>query len=132
LPALLSSKLNAAFGDLSSRGKVVRGGARGGGGRGGGRGGQGHGSYESGRKSDLPDLYTGKRRGDDKQPDFGENANKIPLGGKGGGGGLNKQRGGKGVANNKKATPHFYSNPMSMSLDDELGSSAMRMKRAAR
>ena len=84
------------------------------------------------RNNGRPDLFSGKKKGGgvDGEPDFGANANMIPLGGKVGGGG--KQQRGTGKQRGGKVTPHFYSNPMSMSLDDELGSSAMRMKRAAR
>ena len=41
-----------------------------------------------------------------------------------------KQKVGKKEKKEKGA--HFYSNPMSMNLDDELGSNEMKMKRAAR
>ncbi len=91
-------------------------------GRGGG-GGSGSQTYVT--RNGRPDVSSGKKKAEEGQPDFGANANMIPLGGKGG-----KQRGGRQA--NQKSTPHFYSNPMSMSLDEELGSSAMRMKRAAR
>jgi len=49
----------------------------------------------------------------------------VPLGG-----GKNKLLGGKKDKQTKK--PHFYTNPMSMELDNDLGSSQMKQKRMAR
>lgn len=37
-----------------------------------------------------------------------------------------------GKKEKKEKGAHFYSNPMSMNLDEELGSNEMKMKRAAR
>merc|ERR1719320_728859 len=62
-------------------------------------------------------------------PNYGGNANLVPLGG--GKAVKGPQLGGKNKKEKKKGA-HFYSNPMSMDLDNDLANSAMKMKRAAR
>jgi len=113
-PLGASAKLQ---GDLGSQGKVVRG--PGGFGNKGG-----FGKKENKRRRRSSEGSDG--------PDFGGNANMVPLGG--GKGGMKQKIGTKGNKKDKKdgKTPHFYSNPMSMNLDDDLGSNEMKMKRANR
>ena len=104
-------------GDLGSQGKVVRQGF-------GQKGGFGKNRDKSPKR---------KRRGsdDEEEPDYGGNSNMIPLGG--GKGGMKQKLGNKqGNKKDKKNVPHFYKNPMSMNLDDDLGSNEMKMKRANR
>ena len=105
LPSTLSSKLSANLGDTSSRGKVFRG----------GRGGRAGYVTRGGRA----DVFNNKKSDSKAAADFGSNPNHVPLGTKN-----KKGKGGK--------TPHFYKNPMHMDLEGDLGSSAKRMKRAAR
>ena len=124
LPSTLSSKLSVNLADMSSRGKVFRG----------GRGGRGQLITRSGR----PDLFSGKKKGssDDrnsergsskngsKKADYGDNPNMVPLGG---GGSSSKGK------NKKGKVPYFYTNPLSMpDLPSDIGSSAQKQKRAAR
>ena len=67
---------------------------------------------------------SGKKKGrGGNEPDFGENPNKVPLGVRNSGGSAGK----KG-----KDKPYFYKDPLRMELDDELGNSSKKMKRAAR
>ena len=108
LPSNLSSRA-AGRGDLGSQGKVVRGG-----------GGQARGGF--GRNNDDRNDKRRRRRSSEDSPDFGGNANMVPLGG-------SKKE--LKTKKNKKGA-HFYSDPMSMQLDCDLGSNAMKMKRAAR
>jgi len=120
LPSNLSnSKVGQVQGDLGSQGKVVRAGV--------GRGGM------FGNKMAKDDRSPKRRRrrsssGGDS-PNYGGNANLVPLGG--GKAVKGPQLGGKNKKEKKKGA-HFYSNPMSMDLDNDLANSAMKMKRAAR
>eukprot|EP00090_Calanus_glacialis_P031158 TRINITY_DN5112_c0_g1_i2.p1 TRINITY_DN5112_c0_g1~~TRINITY_DN5112_c0_g1_i2.p1 ORF type:complete len:628 (-),score=234.74 TRINITY_DN5112_c0_g1_i2:1067-2728(-) len=123
LPSNLSnSKVVPVQGDLGSQGKVVRAGP--------GRGGM------FGNKMGRQDDRSPKRRrrrsssGGDS-PNYGGNANMVPLGGVKGGKGV--QLGVKTKKEKKAAkAAHFYSNPMSMDVDSDLATSALKMKRAAR
>ena len=94
--------------------------------RGGGRG-RGQLLTRTGR----PDIFGSKKGkgkdGGSRQADFGGNPNMVPLGGNEKEGKWGESKKGKG-----KKTPHFYSNPMKMELDNDLGSSAKKMKRMAR
>merc|ERR1719481_1382599 len=54
----------------------------------------------------------------------------VPLGG--GGKNSGKMLGNKKKDKKEKKNAHFYSNPMAMELDNDLGSSQMKMKRMAR
>ena len=125
LPSNLSKNLQPGGqarvqGDLSSQGKVVRSG-----GFGNARG--------FGKNNDRSPKR--RRRHSSDEPDFGGNANMVPLGGGGGGKtGMKQKLGKKGNKKEKKdgKVPHFYTNPMSMNLDDDLGSNEMKMKRANR
>jgi len=127
LPSTLSSmKVSMNLGDLSSRGKVFRGGARG----------RGQLLARTGR----PDIFNSsskKNKGGKDQADFGNNPNMVPLGGdrKDKKDSPGPRFGGKkdGKGKGGKAGAHFYSNPLRMELgDNDLGSSAKKMKRAAR
>ena len=120
LPGVLA-KVQKPQGDLGSQGKVVRGGMM-------GRGRPAFGARPGKMEDKNSPMKGGKRRprpSDEDSPDFGGNANMVPLGG-----GKNKLLGGKKDKQAKK--PHFYTNPMSMELDNDLGSSQMKQKRMAR
>ena len=112
-------------GDLASQGKVVRAGV--------GALGRTHPAFSKGLRSDDKNQSTKRgqrrRRSEEDGPDFGGNANMVPLGGGKGGG---KMLGNKKKDKKEKKNAHFYSNPMSMELDNDLGSSQMKMKRMAR
>ena len=113
------SKLSPGLGDLSSKGKVFRGGSS--------RGGRGAGLSARGGRNDFG---SGKKKGrdsrDGKDPDYGGNPNKIPLGTKGSG---SKSSSGK---KNKEGKPYFYTDPLRMQVDDDLANSAKRQRRADR
>ena len=124
VPACLAKPKVAppSFGDLGSQGKVVR-------------GPMGRGHLAFGVKNRLDDKNSPmkgnkRRRGSDNDgPDFGGNANMVPLGG---GGKAAKLLGNKKKDKNQKKGAHFYSNPMLMDIDNDLGSKQMKMKRSAR
>ena len=61
------------------------------------------------------DIFN-KKDNDVKQPDFGRNPNMVPIG-----------KGGK-----REKVPYFYTNPLQMELEGDIGGSAKKMKRAAR
>ena len=107
LPSSLSSKLAPSLGDTSSRGKVYRGGGR------------GRGGYAT--RGNRPEIFNKKL---EAKADFGQNPNHVPLGGNSKNSNKKGNKGGK--------TPHFYKNPMHMDIEGDLGSSAKKMKRAAR
>ena len=121
LPGCLVKK--PLLGDLGSQGKVVRM----------GQVGKGNVFARGGKMEDKNSPFKGNKRrqrpSDEDAPDFGGNANMVPLGGGkvakfGAGIGKKEKKGKKGA--------HFYSNPMSMEVDNDLGSTAMRQKRTAR
>ena len=111
-------------GDLGSQGKVVRSGV-------GGFGNTKGPGFGKGKNNDRSPKRRRRRSSSGSDgPDYGGNANMVPLGG-----GKMKQK--IGTKNNKKEkkagkAAHFYSNPMSMNLDDDLGSNEMKSKRANR
>ena len=126
LPGVLAkaqAKPHGLVGDLGSQGKVVRGGMMG----------RTHPAFGArpGKMEDKNSPMKGGRRrqrpSDEDSPDFGGNANMVPLGGGKG----SKLMGGKKDKKMKKGA-HFYTNPMSMELDNDLGSSQMKQKRMAR
>lgn len=120
LPANLASKANQVKGDLASQGKVVRAGP-----------GRVGGFSDKMSKDDRTPKKRRKRSGSGgNSPDYGGNANLVPLGG--GKGVKGAQLSAKNKKEKKGKTPHFYSNPMSMDLDSDLATSALKMKRAAR
>jgi hypothetical protein len=126
VPACLVNKLKPVpTGDLGSQGKVVRGP--------GNMLGKPHPAFinKGNMKDDKNSPFKGgkrrKRPDDEDGPDFGGNPNMVPLGG-----GKPPQFGKKGNKKNQKKGGHFYSNPMSMEVDNDLGSSQMKMKRMAR
>jgi len=127
LPGVLAkaqAKPHGLVGDLGSQGKVVRGGMMG----------RTHPAFGArpGKMEDKNSPMKGGRRrqrpSDEDSPDFGGNANMVPLGGGKG----NKLMGGKKENKKAKKGAHFYTNPMSMELDNDLGSSQMKQKRMAR
>jgi len=127
LPGVLAkqqAKPHGLVGDLGSQGKVVRGGMMG----------RTHPAFGArpGKMEDKNSPMKGGRRrqrpSDEDSPDFGGNANMVPLGGGKG----NKLMGGKKDGKKAKKGAHFYTNPMSMELDNDLGSSQMKQKRMAR
>ena len=118
LPANLSKNAQAlgrgqVQGDLGSQGKAVRSGSGGFGSTKGPGLGKGKGNDRS------PKRRRRRSSSGSDAPDFGGNANMVPLGG-----GKMKQKIGNKAKKEKKGgkAAHFYSNPMSMNLDDELGS----------
>ena len=122
VPACLKkfSKPAGVQGDLGSQGKVVRNMPLG----------RPHPAFNKNMRMDdknSPGKGNKRRRRSEEEggPDFGGNANMVPLGGGKG------KLGGKKEKKNKKGA-HFYSNPMSMDIDKDLGSSQMKMKRMAR
>ena len=125
LPGVLAKtqKPQGLVGDLGSQGKVVRGGLMG----------RTHPAFGArpGKMEDKNSPMKGGRRrqrpSDEDSPDFGGNANMVPLGG-----GKGKQLGGNKKDKKAKKGAHFYTNPMSMELDNDLGSSQMKQKRMAR
>jgi len=120
LPSNLSnSKVAPVQGDLGSQGKVVRAGP--------GRGGMF--SNKMGRDERSPKRRRRRSSSGGDSPNYGGNANMVPIGG--GKGGKGGQLGNKSKKEKKKGA-HFYSNPMSMDLDNDLATSALKMKRAAR
>ena len=128
LPANLSKNAQAlgrgqVQGDLGSQGKVVRSGS-------GGFGSTKGPGLGKGKSNDRSPKRRRRRSSSGSDgPDFGGNANMVPLGG-----GKMKQKIGNKAKKEKKGgkAAHFYSNPMSMNLDDELGSNEMKAKRANR
>ena len=127
LPANLSKnaatqQLGRAQGDLGSQGKVVRSGE---GGFGTTRG-PGFGKGKNNERS--PKRRRRRSSGGSDGPDFGGNANMVPIGG----GKMKQKIGNKSNKKKEKKGAHFFSNPMSMNLDDDLGSNEMKSKRANR